>query len=300
MLHKTYWHLSDRRRVPTEYELVSSKLLYYTTVGIEVQLPLLNWYAKHGQGSPLTCTNWEEFIDPRKTTYSSYTAIQSTKECFVDGLLKSIETTGYDRGLEADWIDRLGKLFAPQCYPLHGFQMIACYIGQMAPSGRIVLAAMFQAADEIRRIQRITYRRRQLQLARPEFADDGKSLWQEHPAWQPLRQAVEQLLVTYGWGEAFAGLNLVLKPLVDELFMGHLGECARAEGDYMLPQILLSLEEDCRWQREWTQTLVRMIVEDTPANLRVLEDWIEKMVRAGLAGFRPSGPALWSAIIRRA
>jgi toluene monooxygenase system protein E len=276
MVQKTYWHLLDRRRVPAEYELVSSKLLYYTTTGFEVQLPLLNWYAKYRQGSPLTCTNWEEFTDPRRTTYSSYMDIQSTQECFVDGLLKSIETTGYDRGLKADWIERLRKLFAPVCYPLHGFQMIACYMGQMAPSGRIVLAAMFQAADEIRRIQRITYRRRQLQLARPEFGDGGKLLWQQDPAWQPLRQAVEQLLVTYDWGEAFAGLNLVLKPLVDKLFMRHLGELARIEGDYILPQILLSLEEDCRWQREWTQTLVRMIVEDTPANLGVLEGWTEK------------------------
>jgi hypothetical protein len=44
-------------------------------------------------------------------------------------------------------------------------------------------------------------------------------------------------LTAYDWGESFVGLNLVLKPLVDQLFMKHLSDLALERGDYLLGQI---------------------------------------------------------------
>ena len=55
---------------------------------------------------------------------------------------------------------------------------------------------------------------------------------------------------------AFVGLNLVLKPLVDELFMRHLSELALSQDDYLLGQIFYSLNEDCQWHRQWSESLV--------------------------------------------
>jgi len=39
------------------------------------------WIGTNGfqQESPLTCTSWEEFRDPRETTYTKYTEIQRDK-----------------------------------------------------------------------------------------------------------------------------------------------------------------------------------------------------------------------------
>ena len=73
---KTYWHLMHQRRMPTEYELLSSKLHYYVGKGFEVNMPVSGWYQKYQQGSPLTCSDWEKFADPRETTYTSYTGLQ--------------------------------------------------------------------------------------------------------------------------------------------------------------------------------------------------------------------------------
>lgn len=51
-----------------------------------------------------------------------------------------------------------------------------------------------------------------------------------HSEWQPLREGIEKLLTAYDWGESFVGLNLVLKPLVDQLFMKHLSDLALERG----------------------------------------------------------------------
>jgi len=278
---KTYWHLMQQRRMPSEYEIVSSKLLCYTGEGFtgkrfELDVPLKDWYRRYQEESPLVCSSWEKFRDPRETTYTKYTALQRDKEIFVDGILDEIETTGYDAQLPPAWLHILASVFAPFRYPGHGFQMIASYIGQMAPSGRITIAAAFQSADEMRRIQRIAYRIRQLQQIYRGFAADSRTLWQTDSMWQPLREVVEKLLIAYDWAESFVGLNLVVKPLVDELFMKYLSELALREDDYLLGQIFYSLNEDCQWHRQWSESLVRMAIEDNVLNRDTIQSWINQ------------------------
>ena len=96
------------------------------------------------------------------------------------------------------------------------------------------------------RIQRIAYRIRQLQQIYPGLAADSRTLWETDSVWQPLREVVEKLLTTYDWAESFAGLKVVLKPLVDELFMKYLSDLALREEDYLLGQVFYSLNEDWR------------------------------------------------------
>ena len=267
--------------MPTEYEIVTSKLLCYTGEGFtgkrfELDVPLKEWYRRYQEESPLVCSSWEKFRDPRETTYTKYTDLQREKEIFVDGILDEIELTGYDAHLRPAWLHIFPRLVAPFRYAGHGFQMIASYVGQMAPSGRITITAALQSADEMRRIQRIAYRIRQLQLIYPGLGSDSRTLWQTDSLWQPLREVVEKLLIVYDWAESFVGLNLVLKPLVDELFMKYLSDVALREDDYLLGQIFYSLNEDCQWHRQWSESLVRMAVEDNVRNRDTIQSWINQ------------------------
>lgn len=278
---KTYWHLLQQRRMPTEYEIVTSKLLCYTGEGFtgkrfELDVPLRDWYKRFQQESPLICSSWEKFRDPRETTYTKYTEIQRDKEIFVDGILEEIDSSGYHGRLSPRWLHVLSRVVAPLRYPGHGLQMVASYIGQMAPSGRIVITATLQAGDEMRRVQRIAYQVRQLQRIYLGFASDSKERWQSDPLWQPLRMAIEKLLICYDWAESFVALNLVLKPMVDDLFMNHLSDLALREGDHLLGQVFYSLNEDCLWHRQWSQALTRMAIEDNSLNSATIQGWIEK------------------------
>ena len=292
---KTYWHLLAQRRMPTEYEIVTSKLLCYTGEGFtgkrfELDVPLTDWYKRHQQDSPLACSSWEAFRDPRETTYTRYTEIQRDKEIFVDGILEEIELSGYDGQISARWLHVLSDVVAPLRYPGHGLQMLASYVGQMAPGGRIVIAAALQSADEMRRVQRIAYRVRQLQRFYAGFAVDSKARWENDSLWQPLRMAIEKLLVCYDWAECFIALNLVLKPLIDEMFMNHLGELALREGDHLLGQVFYSLNEDCRWHRDWSRALIKVAIEGDRQNKEVIQSWVEKwhpFAARAVIGFAP-------------
>jgi toluene monooxygenase system protein E len=302
MAQKTYWHLLSQKRMPTEYEIVTSKLLLYTGEGFtgkrfELDVPLQKWYQQYQEGSPFTCSSWEKFVDPRETTYTRYTEIQLEKEIFVDGILEEIEATNYDASLPRSWLQVLERFLAPLRFPVHGLQMAAAYLGQMAPGGRLTIAASLQAADEVRRVERLAYRQRQLQITYPEFAQDGlkhnsKAIWQDAPIWQPLREVIERLLVTYDWAESFTALNLVIKPLFDQLFMVHFSDLALSKGDHLLGQILYSLNEDCQWHREWSQSLVKIAIQDKSANRDVLQRWVNRWSPLGLRALDALSPAL--------
>ena len=286
---RTYWHLSDLGRKPTDYDIVTSRLHYWTARGFEVRVPVTEWYERWQRGSELRCRDWEKWSDPRQTTYTSYTAIQRTREAFINGLLDSI-SDDYDRGLSPQWMALLDRVLAPLRYPGHGLQMIAAYIGKMAPSARITIAAAFQAADEMRRVQRLAYRMRQLQITHPDFGSTAQQTWQDDPIWQPLREVIETLLVTWDWGEALVALQFVVKPAFDEFFMRHFGRLARAAGDDALERIFFSLNEDCAWHRAWSESLVLAAIRDTPASASAVECWIGNWaprVSRALSAFRP-------------
>lgn len=289
-LQKTYWHLQGLGRKPLEYDIATSRLLYYPSRGFEVRVPVADWYEKYQQGSSLRASDWEQFRDPRETTYSKYVDLQRGKEIFVDGLLKSIEDNDYDRGLSAPWLRVLARVLPTLRYPVHGLQMLAAYGGQMAPGGRITVTCLLQAGDEMRRIQRLAYRMRQLQNAHPGFGLESRTTWQEDSLWQPLREVIEKLLVTYDWGESLVATNLVLKPAFDELFMVHFGRLAERAGDPVLGQIFLSLNENCTWHREWSEALMRMVLADQPENGPAIRGWMESWqppVARAIATFAP-------------
>jgi toluene monooxygenase system protein E len=277
---KTYSRLQRGRRLPTEYEIVSSDLHYHYPRNFELSPDnaVIDWYYKHREGSPLQATDWEAFSDPRHTTYRAYNERQDAREDVIDGLFREIDDTGYDDRLAEEWVAWLHAWYGPLRFPVHGLQMLAAYVGQMAPASRITNCAAFQAGDEMRRLQRIAYRTAQLAAHRPgPDPRQHQALWEEAAPFQPLRELIERALVTYDWGEAFVALNLVIKPPLDHLINLELaGALAAANGDPILRGIHFSLDEDARWHREWADGLVQVAIDDTPANAEVIQAWVDR------------------------
>lgn len=286
---KTYSHFQKLGRIPSEYEVVSSKLTY-NTEGFALQTPVTEWYDKYRDASPLTCSDWERFSDPRQTIYRRYCEIQFRQETYLDFVLERIEADGFDQTLSEQWLKVLQLILGPCRFPVHGMQMIAAYFSHLAPSSRITNCAAFQAGDEMRLIQRLAYRVTQLKKSRGGFGEGDRATWEDHPVWQPLRACIERMLITWDWAEAFVALNVVLKPMFESLYFIELAELAVANGDTRLSDFLYSFTQDAAWHRDWTRTLVRTALDDNPANHAVVQGWVDKwfpVARAAIEGFAP-------------
>ncbi len=279
----TYWHLEPLARAPDDYEIATSRLLYYPERGFEVRTPLSAWYERHQRGSPLRSRDWEQFRDPRGTTYAKYIDMHAAEEL-----------RGDDRpstSAPVAWLELASSLLGPLRYPVHALGMVASYIGQMAPSGRITVAALFQAADEVRRVERLIARVRQIREVHPALGGDARARWQDDPRWQPMRETVERLLVTYDWGEALVALNVVVKPMFDSLFVAHLGALARQAGDIASADMLDSLWGDCLWHRDWTSALLKSLAGE-PRSLDAVDGWIDRWAPRAIRAGEPFGDIL--------
>jgi len=275
---KTYSRLAAARRIPSEYELVSTDLHYNHPDGFELtETPVAEWYRQRREGSKLQSTNWESFADPRRTTYRHYAELQDRKEDVIDGLLREVDDEGYDEELSEEWIEFIDRWYAPLRFPTHGLQMLGAYIAQVAPASRVTNCAAFQAADEMRRVQRIAYRTAQLADHRQGVdVEAHRRRWEEADAYQPLRELIERALIAYDWGEALVATNVVIKPHLDRLVNIELaGSLAVMNHDPVLRHIHFSLDEDARWHRDWSRRLVQLAIDDRPENVEVVSGWID-------------------------
>lgn len=278
---KTWSLLGDVRRKPSPYEVVTAKFHYHfrrdpAPFELDPEVPLNLWYLKHREGSALMVEDWEGFRDPAKLTYRDYVLRQDKQEVYVDHLIDQHEAAGSAAALDPAWVTTLEHLFVPLRFPLHTLQMTAIYIGQMAPSSFITNCSNFQAADELRRIQRFAYWTKVLANAhgdRLADTDTARGPWVGDAAWQPLRELVENLLITYDWGEAFAALDLAVKPAIDQLVNGQLAELARRNGDELLANLLIALRTDSERSRDWGSALVSYATERDASLTGLLDGW---------------------------
>jgi toluene monooxygenase system protein E len=265
---RTYWHLSDRRRVPTRYEVVSSRLLYYPEAGLSVRTPPAAFIARHQASSPLGQLDWERFADPRETTYASYVARQRDQEAHLARLLE-----GPQAPLSDAWYAELARAFAPLRFVYHGLMMAASYAGSMAPSGRVTIALAFQAGNELARVQALARRLGQLRERLPAFGDDARLVFERDVAWQPLRRVLEQLLVTYDFGEHLVALCWVVKPVLDALAFDVLARRAHAHDDRTTAELLAALLHESHWERAVAQALRDTVLEQRPELRDTVHAW---------------------------
>ena len=65
---KTWSHLAGQRRRPSEYEIVSTNLLWSTDDEVPWSLApgvhMNQWYLKYREASPLKNADWNAFRDP--------------------------------------------------------------------------------------------------------------------------------------------------------------------------------------------------------------------------------------------
>jgi toluene monooxygenase system protein E len=285
LTRRTYWHLEGRSKKPSEYEIATSRLLYHPERGFEVAVPFAKWWEEHH--ASIRCADWERFADPAETTYTRYVRTRREREIYCMGLLDRVEHDASDAHVDHERVALLDRVFAPLRYPCHGLSMATAYLGQLAPSGRIAAVCAFSVGDETRRVQRIAYRVRLFARAHTGFGDRSRATWEDDEVFQPLRRAIETLLTTYGWGEAFTALTLAIKPALDELINLHIGRALPE-----LEPLLASFHDDARWHRDWAIALARLIVAEPGENAARIAEWRERWRPIAQAAVAPIAHAV--------
>jgi hypothetical protein len=302
---KTWSAFGDLGRKPNEYEIVTHNM-NHTTRDTPLEMgPAVHgnvWLKTYRDQISLKVPNWDEFRDPDQMTYKKYMQGQDEQETYVDSLLEEYtEGRGSDGGLSDAALSFLQLCMTPTRYLVHGQQMMSAYIQQLATSSYVATCAAFQTADQLRRVQRIAYRTKQLDNTHPahRFGSCERETWEKEPLWQPMREATEQLLITFEWDRAFVATNLVIKPICDELFLRQFARIADALGDPLDSLLATNLYRDAERSQRWTIAAANHAIANAPSNREILSglarDWCgmgEAIVEAGATMLTRFAPQL--------
>ncbi|AFA71911.1 putative methane/phenol/toluene monooxygenase [Gordonia polyisoprenivorans VH2] len=281
---RTFSAFGDVRRMPSEYEIVTHAQNWNTRDGRlstfeqNTSSPLNLWFLTYRENSPFRADNWDGFRDPDQVAYRSYVNLQAEAQTKLDGMLDSYGEAGADDALSPEQVQILGSAFTPSRYLVHGFQQAQAYVAYMGPSSYVTSAGGYANADFLRRVTMIAYRTRSLQIAHPDsgIGSNERSLWEQHPAWQPAREAIERALVAYDWGEAFTALDLVLAPTLDDVLIRQFGEISKRNGDDLSWLVAGQLGVDSARRNRWCAALARHGIELRADNEAPLRKWINR------------------------
>jgi toluene monooxygenase system protein E len=158
----------------------------------------------------------------------------------------------------------------------------------MAPASKISIAAMFQAADELRRVQRVAYRLVQLERTTgSKLAQAGREAWLSEPAWQGVRALIENLLASYDFGEALVALNAVIAPACDHVFLHGLSQHLERAGDIASARLLQALLSDTAWHRSWSRALFALVESSGHESATRLESLTQRWRPRAIEAFAP-------------
>jgi toluene monooxygenase system protein E len=295
---KTWSHFANRRKKPSEYEVVSVNL--HTTTDnpdapfeLDSNLELARWFKQYRNASPLRHPDWNQYRDPSEMTYRVYNITQDGQEAFVHGVFDQMSERGHDSMLESTWAGSLARLYAPMRYLFHTLQMMSAYVTMIAPASTISNCASYQTGDHFRWLTHTAYRTAELARTFPDvgFGRDERNYWENDPSWQGLRELMEKSLTTWDWAESFTVLNLVVKPCVEEGVMLALADAARQHGDMVLPLVVDSQINDARRHRRWATALATMAIEQ-PGNREVIGAWLARWMPLAERAVRTYGATL--------
>ena len=279
---KTWSSFGSLGRKPNEYEIVTHGMNHTigaTPLEMGPEVHGNRWLLEHRDGIALKASRLDAFRDPDRMTYRKYTQAMDEQETYVDGLLQHYgEVQHSDRALSPAALELLAVGMTPTRYLGHGLQMVSAYVQQLAHSSYLANCAAFQTADQLRRVQRVAYRTRQLADAYPDrgFGTAERRCWEGDADWQACREAIETLLVAFDWDQAFVGLNLVIKPVADELFLKVFAGLVREHGDELDALISENLYLDALRSRRWTVDACKALIAADAGNADVLHKCVSQ------------------------
>jgi toluene monooxygenase system protein E len=279
---KTWSHLSNQRKKPSEYEIVTTNLHFHTNnpdkpfeVGSGAKMN--TWYVKYRNNSPLKHEDWDAFRDPEQLIYRTYNILQEGQEAYVTGLLNQFSERGNDQMISEEWAATLAKNYAPARYIYHALQMGAAYLHQMAPASTITNLATYQAGDHLRWVTHTAYRTHELSKTWPNigFGENEREHWEQDAAWQGFRELAEKALVVWDWAEATIVFDVILKPAVEAAVQRQLGEAANINGDTLLSLLSDAQLRDAERHQRQTKALIEFALSNEE-NGPLIQGWVDK------------------------
>jgi propane monooxygenase small subunit len=283
---------SDSRKY-NYFEPKGRKATHYEDMTVDVQPDpkrylLQDWIISFADGTPTYSENWTA---AKSTDWHVYRSIDQEwerthyqRQSTIVGMLNNVVENGRRSGapgrFDKAWVRVLQNHLGAFKHAEFGLGTSLMQAQRYGYTQMINNAILTNSSYKLRFAQDLTLYLGELALDIPELdLDAGKTHWLEDPVWQGTRKSIESVMGATDFLEQYFAANVIVEPLVAELFRsGLVMQLAAAQNDFMTPAVVSAAEGDYERNLANTVELFRMLVLDEQygeANRKLFTGWAE-------------------------
>lgn len=219
----------------------------------------------------LKMADWYVFKDPRQFYYGNYTItrakMQETAAAEFDFAEERALGQTYPQAAKRRALD----ILLPLRHVAWGSSMNNSFCAAYGYGTAITQACLYQSMDQLGIAQYLT--RIGLLLDEPSALDAAKKSWIEAAPWQPMRHAVEDMLVTQDWFELFVAQNFVLDGLLFPLVYQRIDAALAAEAGLTLSMLTRFQVGWFAETSKWVDATVKTAAAESAENKTLMVQW---------------------------
>jgi propane monooxygenase small subunit len=300
----------DSRRY-NYFEPKGRKATHYEDVTVDVQPDperylAQGWIIEFADGTPtysknwtqLKSSDWHAYRAPDQEWERNHYQRQSTIVGMIQNVISNGRQSGAPKRFDKKWVTILRDHLGAYKHVEYGLGTALMHAQRLGYTQMVNNSILTNASYKLRLAQDITLYLSELGLDLPELdASAGKRHWLEDPIWQKAREAIEGVMGTNDYMEQYFATNVVVEPLVCELFRsGFIMQVAAGQNDFMTPAVISAGEADYERNLANTVELLSILTADTKHgadNRSILEGWLKDHAERAVAAAQQLQP-IWS------
>ena len=235
--------------------------------------------------------DWYKPLDPRQYYYATYNIARANMQQAVERNFQFAEERDLLSKLSPGARAAIQRGLLPMRHVHWGANMNMTEMCQRGYGTAVTAPCIFSAGDHLGMAQIVSRIGLVIDGQTGAALDAAKTTWLQDPAWQGIRQLIEDSFVERDWFQLYVAqtlaINAVLLPLVYRL-------CDPAWADAVLPVAMLT-EFMSDWQTEetrWSDSVVKTVAAESDANRTLLSQWAAHWIDRAVTAARPLSAAL--------
>lgn len=228
------------------------------------------------RNTAVVMNDWYRLLDPRQYYYGAWTIARSRQQEGAERNFAFVEKRGVLGNIPADLRSKINFLLLPLRHVEYGANLNNAYISAYGYGVSITQATMMCAMDRLGIAQYITRIGLVLDNGDTTALKQAKTVWHDDPAWQGMRELVENMLVTKDWFELFVAQNVVLDSLLYPLVYQSFGDLQSGRGHTGFALLTEFMSDWFEEHQRWTTQVMKIAAAESEENKTLLQQWVQK------------------------
>ncbi len=220
--------------------------------------------------------DWYALKDPRQFYYGTYTQTRARQQDVLESNFNFVEKNNVLNTFSLELLKKAEKLLIPLRHYEWGANMNNSFITGYAYGATLTNATMFATMDRLGSAQYLTKIGLLLDGNQGASLERAKTAWMDEPAWQPLRENIENMLVLKDWYELFVAQNLVFDGYIYPLVKHIVDRDLVAQGASAISLLTGFMSDWFEETQPWVNSVIKTTALESDENRQQIMQWIEK------------------------